>query len=79
MFHPLIEDPSKLKDQDLDNQILDLTKKYYIAARSGSGNLCSQILIVLESLKEEQRQRHQKTLNNLNKKTTDLDDLINVE
>ena len=80
MYHPLIEDLSKIKDNELDNKILDLNKKYFIAARAGQGNLCSQISIVLESLKEEQSTRHKKMLMNAIKKDdNDLENLINVD
>lgn len=80
MYHPLVEDLSKIKDNELDNKILDLNRKYFIAARSGQGNLCSQILTILESLKEEQSSRHKKMLQNTIKKDdNDLENLINVE
>lgn len=79
MYHPLLEDVQKIKDNDLENKIFDLTRKYHIAARSGSGELCSQILTILDSLREEQRVRHQKTLSNLNNKNNNLDELINVD
>jgi len=80
MFHPLLEDPSKLKEQDLDVKIQDLTKKYFIAARMGNGGIMNQILIALDAYKSEQHRRHieanQALIKNQNK---NLDDLINVE
>jgi hypothetical protein len=79
MYHPLVEDLKNVKDTDLENRITDLTKKYFIAARSGQGGLCAQILKVLDMLKEEQQSRYRKNLENLNKKNQGLDDLINVE
>lgn len=80
MFHPLVDDISKLKDNELEAKILDLSKKYHIAARSGQGSVCSQILLILNSLKEEMYERHKKSLETLNKRNNeDIDGLINVD
>ena len=79
MYHPLVEDTKNIKDIDLENRISDLTRKYYIAARSGQGGLCGQILTILDMLKEEQQSRYKKNLEGLNKNNQDLDDLINVK
>jgi hypothetical protein len=79
MYHPLVEDTKNIKDNDLENRISDLNKKYYIAARSGQGGLCGQILTILDMLKEEQQSRYKKNLESLTKKNQDLDDLINVK
>ena len=74
-----MENPLSLKDADLENKILDLTKKYHIAARMGQGAVCDQIVTILGSLKEEQLRRGREML----KKTQsgqdkNLDDLIKV-
>lgn len=80
MFHPLLPDLSSLKDSDLEIKISELSKKYHIAARSGNGSLCSQIIIALEEYKSELQRRlleqSKVVMKNQNK---DLDDLINVE
>lgn len=80
MFHPLLPDLSTLKDADVEAKIADLNKKYHIAARSGNGALCSQIIIALEEYKTELQKRllnqSKVAMKNQNK---DLDDLINVE
>lgn len=80
MFNPLLPDLSTVKDQDLENIIIDLSRKYHIAARSGNGALCNQISITLEQYKDEQRQRNIQKNNNLNirNQNKDLDDLIKV-
>jgi hypothetical protein len=79
MYHPLLDNPANLKDAELENRILDLTKKYHIAARMGQGIVCEQIITILSSLKDEQSRRAhdmiKKTQSNQNK---NLDDLINV-
>lgn len=80
MFHPLLEDPSKLKDQDLENKILDLSRKYGIAASMGMGTACQQIITALDMYKIEQNRRQQASMQTVIKKqqNRDLDDLINV-
>jgi len=80
MFHPLLDNPTKLKDQELENKILDLTRKYHIAAGMGQGMICQQIITILETLKEEQNKRQQESIKSVMKKQNkDLDDLINVD
>jgi len=80
MFHPLLDNPAKIKDQELENKILDLTKKYYTAASMGQGTICQQILLILEVFKEEQRKRQQIAMQDgMKKQNKDLDDLINVD
>lgn len=79
MYHPLIDNYTLLKDADLEKKILDLTKKYHIAARLGQGTACQQILIILETYKEELQKRQNNSLKSaVDKQNKDLDDLINV-
>jgi hypothetical protein len=81
MFNPLIENPSKLKDQDLENKILDLSRKYGIAMRLGQGGVAQQIVITLDAYRMEQQTRQieaMKTIQDKQKKQG-LDDLINVD
>ena len=79
MFHPLLPNTANLTIAELENKINELTKKYWIAARSGNGGLCEQILVALEAYKFELQN---KNLNNNKIPTrngdTDLDGLINV-
>lgn len=80
MFNPLIDNLSKIKDDDLELKIQDLTKKYYIAARSGQGILCGQIVTILDMLNDELKTRYSKKLNDLQKNSdNNLDDLINID
>jgi hypothetical protein len=81
MFNPLLENVSKIKDQDLDKKILDLTNKYYLALRLGNGSLANQVLLSLDTYRVEQQQRQinsMKEMQNKQKKQG-LDDLINVD
>jgi histidinol phosphatase-like enzyme len=80
MFHPLLEDPSTLKDQELENKILDLSKKYHISLRMGQGGVANQILIALQMYKENQFIRQQELIKNtIKKQGPEIDDLINVD
>jgi hypothetical protein len=81
MFNPLLPDLTKLKDQDLENKIFDLTRKYYQALRLGQGSAAQQIILNLNAFKMEQQHRQIKSTQDLAKKTQDggLEDLINVD
>jgi hypothetical protein len=80
MFHPLAEDPKKLKDQVLEAKIFDLTKKYHIAARFGQSGVCNQIAIALEMYKVEQYKRQQALISEgIKKQNSDIDGLINID
>ena len=80
MYHPLLGDVKKLKDTDLEDKILDLSKKYGIAMRLGQGSAGQQIVIILDAYKTELSERQRKSLETaLTKKNKDLDNLINVD
>lgn len=79
MFNPLIPDLSKLKNDDVDNKIIELMQKYSIAARSGQGMICNQIAVILEMYKQEQSKRNQESLKKLANQNKNLDDFINVD
>lgn len=76
MFHPLSEDISKLKIQDLENKIQDLTKKYFISSRYGNSQLAQQVLLLLDMYKEEQAKRQNESLKKTLNKSKDLDELV---
>jgi hypothetical protein len=81
MFNPLLEDPRRLKDKDLEDKILDLTQKYHIAMRLGQGGLAQQIVLSLETYKMEQQRRQHEMVKEIQEKQKKqgLDDLINVD
>lgn len=80
MYHPLLEDISKLKDKDIEFKILDLSKKYHIALSMGQGEISRQILVALEMFKDEQNKRQKLAVESVIKKQDKgFDDLINVE
>lgn len=75
-MHPLIEDLSHLKDQELETKILDLSKKYWQARNP---DLLRQMSMILDVYNEELRTRRAKALEQLyQNRDKDLDKLINV-
>jgi hypothetical protein len=76
MFHPLETDLSTLKDQELEDKILELNKKYFAAYRLGKPELLTQITTFITIYKDEMSKRTMKRLNG--NTDDDLDHLINV-
>jgi len=79
MYNPLLPDISKLKNEDLENKINELMRKYFIAARSGQGMVCQQINVILESYKLEQSRRYAESNKQVIQQNKNLDDFINVD
>lgn len=77
MFHPLEQDITSLKDQELDDKISELTKKYFQARRLGSVDLLTQLETFLTIYKEERSRRYVKKLQGPDE--NDLGQLINVD
>mgnify|MGYP006291893719 CR=1 FL=1 len=75
-MHPLVNDLSSLKTSELEHKISELTQKYFA---SHNFDLQQQVIMVLESYKEElakrQRDEYEKMMKSRNK---DLDKLIKV-
>lgn len=78
MFHPLIQDLTKLKDEDLEGQISNLNKKIGIALRMGNGGIAQQLNVILFEVREELLRRQREAKGKLQVQNKDLDDLINV-
>ena len=80
MFNPLLPDLSSLKNDDIDNKIVELMKRYTVASRFGQGGVCEQILVLLEAYRSEQSARHQAAIQKMIKnQDKDLDDFINID
>jgi hypothetical protein len=75
-MHPLVNNFAGLKDAEIEAKINDLSNKYFMTANTG---VKAQIAAMLESYKQELRQRRQaewqKLMENRDK---GLDKLINV-
>lgn len=76
MFHPFEENLSDLKDQDLQDRITDLNRKYFTAARLGKKEMLTQIETFVTIYKDEVRKRA--LTQKLQQDDDDLDQLINV-
>ena len=76
MFHPLEGDLSQLKDQDIENKLIELNKKYYAAARLGSRDLLTQLQTFITIYREELSKRNTQKLKQAD---DDLGQLINVD
>ena len=75
-FHPFETDLTQFKDQDIENKLFELNKKYYIAARLGESSLLTQLSTFITIYRDELSRRYaMKTQQN----DGDLDQLINVD
>ena len=81
MYNPLLGDPAKLKDTELEERVIELSKKYQIAARTGMNQVIPQILVALNTYREEMSKRSSAALQSATKKNNNgnLDDLINID
>jgi len=76
MLHPFEQDLSLLKDNELEEKVQELTRKYFAAQRLGKPELLTQLATFVTIYKDELSKRyHERTQTELN---GDLDQLINV-
>ena len=74
-MHPLLYDTGHLTDQELDDKIISLNRKYW---QTNNPQVHHQISIALESYKLEQEQRRVRQKIEQENGDNDLDNLINV-
>lgn len=75
-MHPLCDNISALKDNELENKIQELTRKYFMTSNY---EVQHQITMLLDLYKQELAQRQSKMWQNqFEKRNKDLDKLINV-
>jgi len=75
-MHPLVNDFSHLKDSEIENKIGELTRKYFM---THNVEIRSQIVMLLESYKEEAGNRRRVALEKMmENRDKSLDKLINV-
>lgn len=79
MFNPLLPNLSKLKNDDIELKISELSKKYTIASQSGQGGVANQILVILQAYKDEQLTRYNETFKKTSNQNKNLDDFINID
>jgi len=83
-MHPLEGDIRSLKDNELEDKLRDLNKRYLTATRLNNQSLAEQVLMLLTSYRQEQTRRQQISFNEAIKKSQgevngDLSELVNVD
>jgi hypothetical protein len=78
MFHPLEGDLRELSDAEVEAKLLELNKKFSMAARLGNQEVLTQIGTFVTIYREEMSKRYQKA-KALQDAEADLDSLINVD
>ena len=75
-MHPLVDDCSNLKDNEVESKIQDLTRKYFITRNP---EVQRQIVTLLDYYKQEMASRQAKMWQNqFENRNKDLDKLIKV-
>lgn len=77
-MHPLQSDITSLTDQELENKIYELTRKYFQAVRFVPG-AAQQVSMMLEGYKWEQQRRAIERSKTKNDDDPSFDDLINID
>ena len=76
-MHPLIHDLDTLKDNELENRIQSLTRKYFA---SQNPQVRNQIVMILDDYKNELAVRRSRQLQSeYQKRDKDLDNLIKID
>jgi hypothetical protein len=77
MFHPFEGDLSQLKDNEVEEKLFELNRKYFAAARLGKPELLTQLATFVTIYKNELGRRYMlRSKQNLD---GDMDQLINVD
>jgi len=76
-MHPFSGDLSSLKDNEVEEKLYELNRKYFAAARLGKPELLTQLATFVTIYKEEMSRRHH--LRTTQQTNGDLDQLINVD
>lgn len=81
MYNPLAEDPSNLSNDELQEKITELNKKYVTASRFPDQSLLRQVQSMIIMYTEEQQKRYRKQMQEQRNKQNDQDlgSLVNVD
>jgi len=77
MFHPFEGDLSLLKDNEVEDRLQNLTKKYFVAQKLGNAEMLTQLSTFVTIYRQELSRRYQSKLQSQTDR--DLDQLINVD
>lgn len=75
MFNPLVDDMKKLSDQQVEEKVNELGKKYW---QTRNLQLRDQIATIYEMYRLEAQARRAKAYQNQSNDDNDLDSLINI-
>jgi hypothetical protein len=78
-MHPLAPDLSGLSLDELNKKYNELTQRYIMASRSGSGSVLSQMVMLLDDYRSEISRRHQKILDDTSNKNPNFKNIIDIK
>lgn len=76
MFNPFVDNLVDLRDEEIEQKILELSKKFLAAQRMGKIELLTQLQTLITMYRDESTRRR---LTKNNQLDDDLDQLINVD
>lgn len=79
MMHPLVQDLTQLKDEDLHKKIHELTTRLTQAYRMGNYALAGQCHMLLEDYNAESMRRNQKVLDEMLEKNNKFNGIIDIK
>jgi hypothetical protein len=78
-MHPLTPSLSGLSDDELMNKVNELTSKLNAAARMGSFGMTDQLRMILDDYQHESQIRHQRLMDEMQKKSGDFKSIIDIQ
>ena len=76
MEHPLIGNIDHLTEDELSEKINELSRKLNMAVRSGTGHMCNQLRMAIESFQSKYQQKLQEARKG---QSTNFDDKIDIK
>lgn len=78
-MHPLTPDLSKLSLEELNQKYSDLLKRITFAYRAGSGEMVSQLQMLMEDYQAEIQVRNAKALEDMEKNSKNFKNIIDIQ
>jgi hypothetical protein len=76
MEHPLIGNIDHLTEDELSEKINELNRKLNMATRTGTGHMCNQLRMAIESFQSKYQQKLQEARKG---QSTNFDDKIDIK
>lgn len=77
-MHPLCPDLTKFNDDQLQEKVVDLQKRFMQASRFGPAAAMTQIQMMLEDYQFELQRRQEKLMEEMMKNNKKFTDIINI-